>query len=306
MGLLSGYDSGESSDSDGGYDDAKSVERGHVASGTNDAALAQSNAHASAASGAKGDLNPISGLATLGSSSMPHGTDIVRKKVIEYSKLPMSKPLLLSSAVDEDEEAPLRRAAADDTLLSNGHLSLLASLPPPKVTLGNEVHQRGMINLDLSTLTKKDRKYEKNNSAPVHLHNQMCLERTCANPMLGEAQGAVGSDGPSAEEIEEMRSINSFTQIDAEQIRDPDWFMQSCINGGGPGLHSGKTVPSEMSMYEARSWSGTTHANPSRVQKRKHQINWLAHDAMEKEAELLDRAATSRLTKSQTQMKYGW
>lgn len=71
-------------------------------------------------------------------------------------------------------------------------------------------------------------------------------------------------------------------------------------------MHKGKSVPEEVSMYEASRWKETTHADPSKVQKRKHQINWLAHDAIENEAELLDRNASGRLTKAQTSMKYGW
>merc|ERR1739845_88612 len=108
------------------------------------------------------------------------------------------------------------------------------------------------------------------------------------------------------EDLEQMRSTKHFIQIQADEMRDPDWQPHNQIQGGGPGLHKGKKVPEEVSMYEAGHWQHTTHANPSRIQKRKHQINWLAQEAMDKEAELLDRNATSRLTKSQTQMKYGW
>lgn len=40
--------------------------------------------------------------------------------------------------------------------------------------------------------------------------------------------------------------------------------------------------------------------------KRKHQINWLAQEARDKEFELLERTRHTRLSKYQTQMKYGW
>merc|ERR1712048_518330 len=128
-----------------------------------------------------------------------------------------------------------------------------------------------------------------------------------SHPMFNVADKTSAStpDGPSAEDLDRMRSTKSFTKIAAADLQDPDWYMQNSMSGG-PGLHKGKKVALEVSNYDSDKWQGTTHANPSRVQKRKHQINWLAQEAMEKEAELLDRNATARLTKSQTQMKYGW
>ncbi|CAK0845755.1 unnamed protein product, partial [Prorocentrum cordatum] len=88
-------------------------------------------------------------------------------------------------------------------------------------------------------------------------------------------------------------------------MMDPDWSMNNLIHGG-PGLHSGKTVAEEVSMYETEAWKKTTLANPNRTQKRKHQINWLAQEAIDKEAEMLDRQANGRMSKGQTAMKYGW
>merc|ERR1712066_932633 len=101
-----------------------------------------------------------------------------------------------------------------------------------------------------------------------------------------------------------MRNMK-FISIAADDMKDPDWYMSNQISGG-PGLHKGKKVASEVSMYEAKTWAKTTHADPSRVQKRKHQINWLAHEAMENEASLMARNAAGLLTKAQTLAKYGW
>ena len=114
-----------------------------------------------------------------------------------------------------------------------------------------------------------------------------------------------GSDGPTQEDLAQMRATSKFRNIKADDMRDPNWYMTNQITGG-PGLHKGKTVTPEVSMYDSETWRRTTHADPSRIQKRKHQINWLAHEAIEKEAELLDRAASTRLSKSQTSLKYGW
>jgi len=35
-----------------------------------------------------------------------------------------------------------------------------------------------------------------------------------------------------------------------------------------------------LNRYDGQGWKQTTHANPSRVQKRKHQINWLLGSSM--------------------------
>uniref|UniRef100_A0A3B0MNQ1 Mitotic checkpoint regulator, MAD2B-interacting, putative n=1 Tax=Theileria annulata TaxID=5874 RepID=A0A3B0MNQ1_THEAN len=43
-----------------------------------------------------------------------------------------------------------------------------------------------------------------------------------------------------------------------------------------------------------------------RTQKRKHQINWLAMEAQDKEAEIMEQTIHMRKSKRETQMKYGW
>lgn len=105
------------------------------------------------------------------------------------------------------------------------------------------------------------------------------------------------------DELDEART--SITHIKAEAMKDPSWQMSSLLVGQ-PGFPRVSRVPSEVSMYEAETWETTAHANPTRHQKRKHQINWLAHEAMQQEAEMLDRCAWGRMTKAQTQARYGW
>ena len=58
--------------------------------------------------------------------------------------------------------------------------------------------------------------------------------------------------------------------------------------------------------WDAAAGVATTSMEPNLVQKRKHQINWLAYDMQQKSAELLDRSMQGQLTKSQTYAKYGW
>ncbi len=51
---------------------------------------------------------------------------------------------------------------------------------------------------------------------------------------------------------------------------------------------------------------GSTKAEGTNLQRRKHQINTLAAQAKTMERELLENAGRGKLTKAQTQAKYGW
>lgn len=79
----------------------------------------------------------------------------------------------------------------------------------------------------------------------------------------------------------------------------------------GPAREFEMGKPKEDVQIAAQFWNrktGTLEATykPNRLQKRKHQINALAHDCKEKAAELAQRASMGLKTKQQTQAKYGW
>jgi len=242
-----------------------------------------------------------------------------KKKVISFSKLPVQRPLLFDSDT-VDDEAPLRKAAEAENLRAQAGKSILSALPPPKVTLGSDTSADGSLRIDLSEVKAMRAANKQLQTAPTVIHTEGSIMRGTSAPEILESDEVpkelhkhpmfnsdavdLPGDRPSADELHQMRNMK-FISIAADDMKDPDWYMSNQVSGG-PGLHKGKKVASEVSMYEAKTWAKTTHADPSRVQKRKHQINWLAHEAMDKEAELLDRAASSRLTKAQTSMKYGW
>ena len=69
--------------------------------------------------------------------------------------------------------------------------------------------------------------------------------------------------------------------------------------------------PKEDVQIAAQFWNRKTGSleatcKPNRLQKRKHQINALAHDCKEKAVELAQRARMGLKTKKETQAKYGW
>lgn len=245
-----------------------------------------------------------------------------KRKVVDFSKLPVRRPVVFDDkdSKGEADEAPLRKAAELESL-RGGALSLLAALPPPKVTLGFDGDQNSAgSRIDLSEV-KFGRENKQVEVSPDVFHTTGSIMRGVSAPEVKEtgevpedvlnhpmfrndATAGAGGDRPSMQELHEMKSMK-FLTVKAADVQDPDWYLHNQMAKSEPGRQTGKVV-NEVSMYEQKTWEQTTHANPSKNQKRKHQINWLAQEAMEKEAELLDRAASSRLTKSQTSMKYGW
>ncbi|CAJ1330888.1 unnamed protein product [Effrenium voratum] len=230
------------------------------------------------------------------------------KRQIDYTKLPLSRPLNLEPKPAEEPEAPLKKAA--ELAANPVGQSLLAALPPPKVTLGKE--GTSSIRLDLSEVIKppREKSYapvegllrpedykdqdEEAADVPANVFN---------HPMF--STHVVQPDGPSADDLVELRKPQKFVELNADDMKDPDWYMKDQISGG-PGYLTKKRVSDDVSMYDGQGWKQTTHANPSRVQKRKHQINWLATEAMEKEAEYLERGSQKIQSKAQTHAKYGW
>uniref|UniRef100_A0A7S3K0Y3 Uncharacterized protein n=1 Tax=Aureoumbra lagunensis TaxID=44058 RepID=A0A7S3K0Y3_9STRA len=59
-------------------------------------------------------------------------------------------------------------------------------------------------------------------------------------------------------------------------------------------------------FYDPRTGSNITTYRPSKLQRRRHQINALAVTAAERELQLLERNNHSLKTKAQTHAKYGW
>lgn len=251
------------------------------------------------------------GQATQGSSASKPAAP--KKKVINYAKLPVSRPLSLDTLKEAkpkavEEEPTLKQSAA----LDNGRFAegrgLLSALPPPKVVTSDErtpqLGSGGAGRIDLSSLKPKKPETEgSGNGSPVNAARTTIPASELAARIFGTTEKA-DVEGPTEVDLEQLKRAKKFTDIQADDMKDPDWYMQNQINGF-PGL-KGKKVAPEVSMYDEQKWAGTTHANPSKIQKRKHQINWLASEAIDKEAEMLDRSASTRQTKAQTMMKYGW
>lgn len=266
--------------------------------------------------GSDEDADEEAGPQTATSSPTPASSSEPKRRKIDYAKLPVSRPLSLDEfrpKKPSTEDAPLRQAAAMESARQGSGKSLLAAIPAPKVTLGKDTSTCGSLRIDLSEVIKPKEKSrqpvanllrgEKDFDNIQEDDFQSVPANMMGHKMFNDVSLPVGGgDGPTQEELEHMRSTRSFTKIAADDIIDPNWYMNNQVQG----LHPGTTVPNEVSNFEQKTWTKNTMANPNGVQKRKHQINWLANEAMAKEAEMLDRNASSKMTKSQTSMKYGW
>eukprot|EP00933_Yihiella_yeosuensis_P070994 TRINITY_DN79162_c0_g1_i1.p1 TRINITY_DN79162_c0_g1~~TRINITY_DN79162_c0_g1_i1.p1 ORF type:complete len:325 (+),score=107.85 TRINITY_DN79162_c0_g1_i1:47-1021(+) len=277
-----------------------------------------------------------------------------RKVVLDYRRLPISRPLvsaagpipdvekipepdqgLLEKAAEEEkrrEEEAQRIAEQEDeeqdeeegsSWFQPGMVPTAPAplLPAPKLpmrsnadTVQTEKQQQGEVadevDIDFSSL---GRAREKPQTAPGAT---AWLLKKAVSPTVRETATEIPASilkHPmlrglrDSEELECVSSNGVATHVNADAMRDPSWELNKLVGTAGQtGFIKGAKVPSEVSMYEADRWEESGHANVSRYQKRKHQINWLANEAIESEAELLDRLAAKRQEKYQTAAKYGW
>eukprot|EP00971_Amphidinium_carterae_P059138 1169352-Amphidinium_carterae.1 len=192
------------------------------------------------------------------------------KKRIDYAKLPISRPLQVDalplpkgaqkgkgdedseSEEDEDEqedvEPPLKKAAEIEKARRTEGLSLLAALPQPKTNLGGS---GGRVRLDISSLREGKVLPKPANPADIlkpdgsffrpegdGIAEELLPDSLIKHPMFNESKvtrdGRASGDGPSEEELLHIRATKNFTSIKAEDMVDPDWYMQSKIHGGPP------------------------------------------------------------------------
>ncbi|CAJ1377305.1 unnamed protein product [Effrenium voratum] len=259
-----------------------------------------------------------------------------RRRVVrlDYAKLPVSRRLdpaarevparivepdagelekLAQAKQKEDSESECSGSDSDDTSrpepASNceapvGALPFL--LPAPKAE-----GQAASIEIDFKALGKPREKPQAASQVNAWLikrpfaptveeeEEEQFPESLLKHPMLRSRAG------PTQSEVAELQSRKKVVHIRADSMKDPDWQLNSLLVGQ-PGHLRGHAVPTAVSQFETEEWNQSTLSYPSRSQKRKSQINWLAQEAINKEAEHLDRVAHGKQCKAQTWHKYGW
>merc|ERR1719247_1025210 len=180
-----------------------------------------------------------------------------KRKVIDFSKLPVRRPVVFDDAKGEAEDAPLRKAAQLESL-RGGALNLLAALPPPKVTLGVDVDPMSSgsgSKIDLSEMNLSRKRVEPSilttpggimrggNADPTGVSESggEVPEELMKHPMMkNDERAGAGGDRPTAEDLGRMKETK-FKTISQAEIADPNWYMNNQVSGG-LGLGAGRKV----------------------------------------------------------------
>eukprot|EP00921_Rhytidocystis_pertsovi_P013791 GHVQ01022389.1.p2 GENE.GHVQ01022389.1~~GHVQ01022389.1.p2 ORF type:complete len:405 (+),score=79.78 GHVQ01022389.1:2859-4073(+) len=105
-------------------------------------------------------------------------------------------------------------------------------------------------------------------------------------------------------ELKELEESGVMPTINVAELRDPMWsssLLQSTSSD-----NPSKAPPIETNVWSAIDGKMIRAPHVGGVMKRKHQISWLAQEARDKEFDLLEQTRHTRMSKYQTQMKYGW
>lgn len=232
-----------------------------------------------------------------------------------------SAPQKLPNAFGEDKESS---DSDDDEDVGDGSMFTIGqdndpafALPPPQAAELPQVTELPGINsapdqnveammfapgprLEPARAQAASQPVVSHDSVPENLWNHPMFQGNDKNGRKRPVDGFT----PSEHEVQMMQSAG-LSSIHHDQMTNPDWYRDNQLQKGRMGI-KGEKVNFECSLYDVDKWATTNHANPTKTQKRKHQINWLAHDAMEKEAEMLERAAQGKERKNNTYLKYGW
>jgi hypothetical protein len=223
--------------------------------------------------------------------------------------------LALLGEVEEVGEAAENAAdlAAD---VAAGGGGLLASLPTAKPMLGRTT---GGTQISLAKLAPAP-------DLPQKAPGLMPAVPSEAKPILGdgagqeaepeevplEAEDFTALDLPGVSEREKAEILKGMREgvgtVRGSDLHDKDWHIKAAVAKGASGAVEKERVRPGVTTnsWDAAAGVATTSNEPNMVQKRKHQINWLAYDMQQKQDELHDRSQQGMLTKSQTYAKYGW
>uniref|UniRef100_A0A0G4HUD6 Uncharacterized protein n=1 Tax=Chromera velia CCMP2878 TaxID=1169474 RepID=A0A0G4HUD6_9ALVE len=101
--------------------------------------------------------------------------------------------------------------------------------------------------------------------------------------------------------------MKSIASINADSLRDPDWYKrQQMEQQEKQASQRDKKKPIVTQRWDPEQRAAVMATLPGGTSKKKHQISWLAHEAQEREAELVEKMSQSRKTKGETYAKYGW
>ncbi|KEP67656.1 UNVERIFIED_CONTAM: hypothetical protein HHA_227270 [Hammondia hammondi] len=218
-----------------------------------------------------------------------------------------SGPLFsLFSAYDEDNEEAEAPAAAPVKREATAATSACAETPEAPATPSLSPLEKKLQVHAVAELAQA--------AAPLYGPEDPGEAASAADVWGGGETGADGADGDPAQphmmqgmslrEYREMQQA-SVGVLSGDTLRDPNWQMNAQLYGSTAQKKREKLVITT-NVWSAKDKGVVQTQEPRGMQKRKHQINWLAAEAAEKELEMWEMLSKNRQNKYQTAMKYGW
>ncbi|CBZ54156.1 conserved hypothetical protein [Neospora caninum Liverpool] len=151
-------------------------------------------------------------------------------------------------------------------------------------------------------------------AAPLYGPEAPSEDVVAADVWGSAADAGLGTDGEFGQpQMMEGMSVREYRELQqarvgvlsGDALRDPNWQMNAQLYGATAQKKREKLTITT-NVWSAKDKGVIQTQEPRGMQKRKHQINWLAAEAAEKELEMWEMLSKNRQNKYQTAMKYGW
>ena len=231
------------------------------------------------------------------------------KKKLDYHQLPISKPINLKENLKEIQKInndPSNSQQAKTSKITINEKNVF-NLPPPKqisknpqnieksMNLSNAHNNRSFQKKTIDSEEKFDDYMEESNtSRKVNLFQQNIEDDIVKNEEIEENDEKNEKNSDKLLEFLNKRDKISkkgvhIEEIEGKQLLDFDWH----------GYRERQKIKKETSFQK-------NLKAPNKVQKTKHQLTYLAFEAISKQDEIEDRKNEARKNHLLTQQKYGW
>lgn len=204
------------------------------------------------------------------------------------AKMALDKKTEVGNDSDEEDTGP-----SDFFSLSKPSLDAITAVPlPPTVTTTPEVQTKSYA---------ETAKHNHENQISHVSIESMTSEQQQEESQYSFQSEAQPSEGPADIDQEAMIRLMGKRRGKGEEINFIDVSADDAL------LTRDEWMTKALSEEKpSHSFSKKKEGLPSQKQKQKHQITYLAHQAKERELELKNNWAQNRMTKMQTQAKYGF
>lgn len=224
-----------------------------------------------------------------------------QKKIIDYNSLPISKPINFRESLKNKLTEQDNKNESQLNVKLNSHNKGIFNLPEPKRVLENfsksvkVIKRAEPINFipinsnSIDTQLKNDDNFHSNESENDINENED-INNNFEEPETTKNEG----NKDKILDLLNKRDKNNFKKLNIQEVNgknllDFDWH----------GYRERQKIKKETSFQK-------NLIAPNKMQKSKHQLTYLAYEAISKQDELDDRKNESRKNHMLTQQKYGW